>query len=222
MNSTIMKKKNAAVFLNGELELDEDFFRRPENDYSTFNFFCADGGANHAIKLGIKPVAVLGDLDSIKAETLDQLGPDTKFINYPVDKDKTDSQLLLEYLYTLNYRNIHIFAATGGHTDHFLANIFLLLKFPGSKIINRNETITIATNHTQILGCKNHGLSLIPLSNMVKGLRISGCKFNLDNTDISRGSSLTMSNIIDSDVAELNFISGKLLMVITKDNTVDT
>lgn len=217
-----MKKTNAAVFLNGTPELDKDFFCLPENDYSSFNFYCADGGANHAIKLGIKPIAVLGDLDSISSETLAQLGPDTKLIRFPVDKDKTDSELLLEYLYDKGYRNIHIFAATGGDTDHLLANIFLLLRFPGCKIINCKETIVIADKHTQILGCKNHKLSLIPLSNVVQSLSISGCKFNLDNVDVFRGSSLTMSNTINSDIAELNFKTGKLLMVISKDQIADT
>ena len=37
------------------------------NSYSTL--FCADGGANSAMKMGLIPDYIIGDLDSIHEET---------------------------------------------------------------------------------------------------------------------------------------------------------
>ena len=59
---------------------------------------CADGGANHALALGLTPSAVLGDFDSLTPETIRLLeSKGVTLLRFPRDKDKTDLELTLEY-----------------------------------------------------------------------------------------------------------------------------
>ena len=47
----------------------------------------ADGGANHALRLGLQPVAVIGDMDSISPETRAQFGD---VLHHIPEQDSTD------------------------------------------------------------------------------------------------------------------------------------
>ena len=57
----------------------------------------ADGGATHLARLGLRPAAVIGDLDSISAETRAWLGEEC-MVHRP-DQDRTDLDKALEYAF---------------------------------------------------------------------------------------------------------------------------
>ena len=48
--------------------------------------------------------------------------------SFPFEKDETDLELAINWAIDQKPSNIHIFGATGGRMDHFLANIQLLQK----------------------------------------------------------------------------------------------
>ena len=66
----------AVIIGNGEIK-DYDFIagKLRKGDY----IICADGGYRHAVKLGIKPDVLIGDMDSIGDESYDG-----EIINLPV------------------------------------------------------------------------------------------------------------------------------------------
>jgi len=87
----------------------------------------ADGGANHLARLGLRPKAVVGDLDSISPNTRAWLGEDC-MVDRP-DQDRTDLDKALEYGFDeLGIRNLTVLAALGGRTDHDLGNLGLLAR----------------------------------------------------------------------------------------------
>jgi thiamine pyrophosphokinase len=87
----------------------------------------ADGGANHLSRLGLRPTAVVGDLDSISAETRTWLGEDC-MVHQP-DQDRTDLDKALEYAFDVaGVTHLTVLAALGGRIDHDLGNLGLLVR----------------------------------------------------------------------------------------------
>ncbi len=87
----------------------------------------ADGGANHLGRIGLRPDAVIGDLDSISPGIRKFIGED-RMIHRP-DQDRTDLDKALEYAFDeLGLENLTVFGATGGRIDHAVGNLGLLAK----------------------------------------------------------------------------------------------
>lgn len=204
--------ERAAVLLNGEYDLSPDFFRL-SMEYETFDFFCADGGANLAVKLGIVPQLVMGDMDSISIQTRRRLEKQCRFIELPVDKDVSDAEALLNMLNEQGYSEIHIFAATGGRIDQTMFNLQLLQRFPQARIITRDEEISYIARSSRITGKVGCRASLLAISGRVSGLTLEGFQFNLHNRSIESGSTLTLSNVIISSNARVKYDEGALLLI---------
>jgi len=95
----------------------------------------ADGGADLLARLGLRPAAVIGDLDSISPETRAWLGEES-LIERP-DQDRTDLDKALEYAFDdLGVERLTVLAAVGGRIDHDLGNLGLLARLAmGEKLI---------------------------------------------------------------------------------------
>ena len=77
----------------------------------------ADSGADHLARIGLRPAAVIGDLDSISAATRDWLGEEI-LIPRP-EQDRTDLDKALEHAFaTLDLVELTVLAAMGGRPDH--------------------------------------------------------------------------------------------------------
>ena len=79
----------------------------------------ADGGAISAVECGIQPHLIIGDMDSVDPELLENLqtqGAETQ--RYPVEKDETDLQLALLAAAERDARKILVLGALGGRLDH--------------------------------------------------------------------------------------------------------
>ena len=82
----------------------------------------ADGGANHLARIGLRPSAVIGDLDSISAEIRAWLGEDC-MVHRP-EQDRTDLEKALEYAFAeIAVDRLIVLAALGGRTDHDIGNL---------------------------------------------------------------------------------------------------
>lgn len=103
----------------------------------------ADGGANHLARLGLRPKAVVGDLDSISPNTRAWLGEDC-MVDRP-DQDRTDLDKALEYGFDeLGIRNLTVLAALGGRTDHDLGNLGLLARMAmGDRLLFETTDTTV-------------------------------------------------------------------------------
>jgi thiamine pyrophosphokinase len=57
---------------------------------------CANGGANHADKIDIRPDIVIGDMDSLSPKLRTRLeAQNVRLILFPAHKDETDLELAL-------------------------------------------------------------------------------------------------------------------------------
>mgnify|MGYP006333708471 FL=1 len=206
----------AIIFLNGEYNYSKDFF---ENiiDKDT-EIYCADGGTNYCLEYNYIPNYVYGDLDSIKPDVLkkiEDLG--VKIEKFPVDKDYSDFELVLEEIKEKNYKKIYVVGALGKRTDSTINNLFLLEKYKNITVLSETETIFYNDKSFVIEDMKNYRFSMISLDECISDITLIGFKYPLENRYIERGSSILMSNIILTNHAEVRFSRGKIIGILCEE-----
>ena len=205
--------KIAYLFLNGELRGSKKFYL----DFIEKNMgdiYCADGGANICYELGLTPKEIYGDLDSIKNEVKEfYQEKNIKFIKFQVEKDYTDSELILNEIQN-KYNVIYCIAGLGGSIDHELTNINLLDKYSNLIFISQKEKIFKIDSNYKFNNMINTKISFIIFSDEVKGLTLKGFKYNIENLGIKKGEARCISNVIVENEANLLIKSGSLLCVI--------
>src|SRR5437867_3666569 len=91
-------------------------------------FVCADGGANVARAHHVKPAAIIGDLDSVTAETLAHFGDVPQIRDN--DTERTDTEKAIEYVLNQGpFHEITLLGASAGRLDHVLGHVGLLLRY---------------------------------------------------------------------------------------------
>ena len=188
---------------------------------------CADGGARHLKAVNIHPHVLIGDFDSIQAEDkmLFETGK-TLIITHPVNKDKTDTHLCIDWAVENQATDISLLGVTGTRMDFTLANIYLLTKLARkgipARIINSHNEIYLTHDYLELKGWPGEYLSLIPVSEKVKGITLKGLEYKLENAEIQMGDSLGISNMFrkqdkKKSMASVHIREGVLLVIKSKD-----
>ncbi|MGL4392986.1 MAG: thiamine diphosphokinase [Fusobacteriaceae bacterium] len=212
-----MPKNLAYVFLNGELLGSEKFYLNFISENSG-DFFCADGGFSIAKNLGLTPMELWGDMDSIDEKDLAQIISDGKIIlrKFPVEKDFTDGGALVKYLTEQEkYEQIFIIGGLGGDVDHQFTNINLLVTYKYKKIIflTERESIFYAEKNFAFKDLIGKKISFFPLSGSVENISLEGFKYPLKNYNLAQGDTICVGNIITNSVATVKYTSGDLICV---------
>ncbi|MFZ7132053.1 MAG: thiamine diphosphokinase [Eubacteriales bacterium] len=211
----------ALLIANGNIDNDS-YFKAIFEKENYHMILCIDGGLDKIRKMEIVPHLVLGDFDSISSQGIEYIRkhhiPIKKF---SVEKDETDTEIGLNYLMENNYKDITMVGCIGNRMDHTLANIFLLKKLLNhgisGTIINGKNYIYLIDKKTAFLNRKGDIVSLLPLSNSVKGVTTSGLYYPLNEAELVKEKPLGISNIIIKDHAEVTIKEGELLIIISKD-----
>ena len=205
--------KIAYLFFNGQLKGSKKFYsnliEKQEGD-----IYCADGGANIVYQLNLIPKEIYGDLDSIKDEVKDFYAKkNVKFIKFNVEKDYTDSELVLNEI-EKKYDKIYAIAALGGSIDHELTNINLLNRYSNLIFVSQKEKMFKIEKSYNFSNMKNKKVSFIIFSDKVKDLTLKGFKYDVENLDLTKGETRCVSNIIEKTEARLTLKNGALLCVV--------
>ncbi len=218
------------IFSGGHIDTE---FAKEYLDQKKFDMvICADSGLNAAYKLGVKVDCIMGDFDSVSSDIVELYRNDrveaskgVKFVKFPPKKDLTDTDIVLEYVISLNPDEIVILGATGGRMDHFLANVNILMK-PlrngiKSYIIDKYNKIYLIDSEETIERKNLWGkyISFQPLTEKVKNVWLKGFKYTLAGKELTIGESLTISNeMADSESeAVVSFDSGVLIVIESHD-----
>ncbi|NLM96968.1 MAG: thiamine diphosphokinase [Halanaerobiaceae bacterium] len=215
-----MKKEQAVLALNGCLLGTEGEYLDLLGEEEAV-FIAADGGVELFETLGLCPDILLGDFDSLSAEKLDYyIDKGVQIIRYPVKKDETDGELAINFCQENGLHEVMIIGSQGGRIDQQIANIFLLeyASKLGLKALIREPglEIGIARKREIFKNCTGQKLSLIPLSDEVKGISVTGCKYSLLDESLFRWKTRGISNTIVEETAELTVGEGILLYVKTE------
>lgn len=212
--------KKAIVVANGTPQMSWAVQAVVENSTDAL-VICADGGADVALKLGLHPHIIIGDMDSINPDTLQTLErAGTEILRFSPHKDETDLELALLEAAVREVTEIFILAAMGARIDHALSNLYLLtlpaLQNRKVYLIDDNQSVWVAKPGIHPLkGAIGDTLSLIPLQGDVQGITTHGLEYPLSNETLYVGPARGVSNLIISPDANVTFTSGTLLVIHT-------
>jgi thiamine pyrophosphokinase len=186
----------------------------------------ADSGVNYLLKRGIVPDAAFGDFDSVTGDDLTRFEEEIPNLKkFMPEKDETDMELAFNWALEQEPEGIHLFGASGGRLDHLLANIQLIVKplLNGCKIpikiIDRKNIVS--ARMPGIFKVRRDSMkkyvSFIPATLTVSGLTLSGFKYPLENSHISVGSTLCISNELIEEYGTFSFSEGILIVIRSQD-----
>lgn len=164
---------------------------------------CADGGYDHAVKMGIAPSLLIGDFDSITS-----MPNDVETLKYPTKKDMTDSELALTVARERGFFEMLLLGFTGDRLDHAVTNILMLQKFSGAVLRDDNNEICALTDKRVIRGKKGDTVSIIPIGGDLCGITTRGLEYPLNDETLYFGESRGVSNVMESDTAVIECKSG--------------
>ncbi len=200
-------------------------------DYTFYNGFfrpddfviCADGGIAHLIELGVQPDLFLGDFDSCDFSSVKDLPilEHAQIVRHAVRKNETDTQLAVGEALARGMKEIVILGGIGSRADHTLANVFLLKMIleNGAEgvLLNENNEVRLLDRSTVLHPRAGRHISLLPLTAEVSGITLRGLSYPLDNFTMKMGDSIGISNEFTKDDAVIQFKSGLLLVILSKD-----
>ncbi|NLP46631.1 MAG: thiamine diphosphokinase [Epulopiscium sp.] len=203
------------IIVNGMIENYKFYFPWiTEFDY----IICADGGVTHARNFGIIPNIIIGDLDSASLKDIHFFKNQNVPIQvFPTQKDKTDTQLALEFAIEKGASHITIVGALGTRFDHTLANVHLLdislqKKVP-SVLVNEYNCIYMIQDSIHLTKKLGSIVSLIPFTSQVTGVCTEGLFYSLKNATLLSGNSYGISNEMTESEANISIDKGKLLVI---------
>ena len=195
----------AVIIGNGDIK-DYEYIKGKisETDF----IICADGGYNHALKIGITPDVLLGDFDSASGfeDVADR-------IEYPMRKDFTDGELAVMYAVEHGYDSVALIAMTVDRLDHTMADILLLDKCRNGVVIDDNNEIYLLKDKLSINGKKGQTLSIIPINGDAQGITTSGLEYPLCDETLYFASSRGISNVMLADKCEITIKNGMALVI---------
>jgi thiamine pyrophosphokinase len=177
---------------------------------------CADGGANKARLLGIRPHAIIGDLDSISSRTRKHFSRVEKI--HIADQESTDLEKALDFLLKLLIPSATVVGATGGRIDHSLANLSILKKYHKRIRLLFSDPfcdIRIIDNKIVFEAIVGSVISLMPLDRC-EGIQTIGLKYPLDNESLELGEREGASNVVISSPVQITVKKGCLLLFVVK------
>jgi thiamine pyrophosphokinase len=206
------------IFVNGVIPDHSVLQRwvRPGDDV-----IAADGGAHHAVAMGLRPRVVVGDLDSVTPELVAKLtAQGVEMERHPAAKNKTDLELAIERALRDGAQEIILLGALGGRLDQSLANVLLMAQqdWPATiHLVDANEIATVIHGGEAMTLEATVGstVSLLPLSAEVTGITYTGMLYPLNDATLVLGSTRGVSNEVVSAPATVTIKTGIALVIQT-------
>lgn len=173
---------------------------------------CADGGANAAARAGLRPDLIIGDLDSVAAETL------RAFRSVPLrriaEQNSTDLEKAIQWLLRKGFSEIIIAGATGGRLDHVAGNLHVIGKFANRahlRVVEKEGELRPVRKVGTFAYAVGSTLSLIPVSRC-SGITTKGLRWELRNATLELGIRDGTSNRVVTTPVEIRVRKGTLLV----------
>lgn len=203
------------IFANGVIE---DYAALEATFHVGDLLVAADGGLRHLQQMNQTPALLIGDLDSVTPEEVEQASAEGVFVQqFPREKDETDLELALNHVLQAGYKNIRIAGALGGRLDHTLGNINLLLdeRFASCdiRLEDGHQEVFIIRGHAMIEGIAGDIVSLIPAGGDAEGVTTVGLKYPLLSETLRLDRTRGISNVMLDETAEVHLQNGLLICI---------
>ncbi len=175
----------------------------------------ADSGYDYAKMHNISPDYVIGDMDSVQNRTDIQELPEEKRKIVSREKDATDTELGLDYLWEKGIKKVMIIGGGGGRFDHLIGILTLFERNPhpyqwinhNARVVAVDTTLTINTEIGDVL-------SFFPIGSSPCTMESKGLKWPLNGLKWIRGD-MGISNEALENTIEIQVKEGRLIMVKT-------
>lgn len=211
----------ALIVCGHEVEGTPDLLRRLSPGFDVF--IAADRGASILARAGIQPTVIVGDMDSLDAESLAGfVAQGVPIRRHSPNKDATDLELALEFARAEGVEHVTVVGATGGRLDHTLAAVGSIasaidlspeLADPGVHCWLLDHAYRSELMLTEI----GATVSVLALGGPAT-LRSSGLSWPLDGILLPPLSGRGVSNVIESVPATLRVGDGLVLVMCVEDD----
>ena len=179
----------------------------------------ADVGLHHAIDLGLRVNAVVGDMDSVDRAVL--VGAEVngvEVVRSPSDKDLTDTELALRHAIERGANHLTLVTGGGGRLDHQLGVIASLAhrEFAHCLISAWWDTARLDVLHgptsRDVTGTVGEVIGLHAFGGDAHGVTTNGLKWNVSGETFPAHSSRGVSNEFIRSTASISLESGTLIV----------
>ncbi|MGB5896494.1 MAG: thiamine diphosphokinase [Ignavibacteriaceae bacterium] len=184
------------------------------------SLLCADGGADSAIRLGLTPDFIIGDLDSISKETIKKFKNTSQILQYKRQND-TDVEKCLKFAIKNKYNEALLIGVTGNRLDHTICNLGIVLKFftkINLSLLAENSYLKPYTGEVRLKTQKGEIISLYGFDKKTK-ITSKGLKYPLKNISLPFGEKESTSNVSTSNSVQLKIRNG-IIFIIRDFNTM--
>jgi thiamine pyrophosphokinase len=185
----------------------------------------ADSGYDNARSLDVAVDVLVGDMDSISAETLaSAVALGVTIERYPIDKDATDLEIAIDTAIERGATRITVYGGEGGSFSHLLGNalgitanrwadVHIVWKL-GNATVYRALPSSPVSIHTT-LGTL---VTVLPIGDTA-GVTSNGLRWALTDSDLARGTSRGLSNVALDQAVSISVDSGALLIIVEEADT---
>ncbi len=215
--------KNCLIISNGVIS---DFQKIKNNLKAHYGLdkdtlvITADGAVSLCRDMDICPDIIIGDMDSAEKNDIEHfthLNKKIEILEFPKNKDESDTQLAIDYAVKKDCRQIIIIGALGNRIDHTLANIFNMFSenYNGIdlKIIDESFEISVLRKSAGIYGSAGKKISIFSMTPYTFFINTEGLKYKLKNEKLLFSPIRGLSNTFTGNIAEIDFSEGILLIV---------
>ena len=204
--------KKCLILANGKPPTKNVIKTLMKSEYSTL--FCADGGANAAMKMNLSPHYIIGDLDSIRSKTINHFLNKTEIIKLNGQND-TDVEKCLKAAIKKKFNEAILLGVTGDRLDHTFCNLGIVIKYFDKikiKIIAENSLLTAITGHYKLKTFPGETISIYGIDKLTK-ISSKGLKYPLNKIALPFGHKESTSNIALHDEIELKVTGGIIFII---------
>lgn len=207
--------KTVVIYLGGDGPLSF-----PGERTSSHVVIAADSGLELAHAHGIAADVVVGDMDSVDPELLQQyVDSGTKMMKFPQDKNETDFELALDVARQFNAEKLLVVGGGGQRLDQLLANIAILSGYRTNgwltDMVTATEHVAVCrSNQPRTFTCSvGDIISLIPIEGDAIGVTTSGLKWELEDSTLDVHAARGLSNVCVNHDVRIEINSGSLAFI---------
>ena len=175
---------------------------------------CADGGANATLKMNLIPDIIIGDLDSISTNALQEFKSVSKIIRLKRQND-TDVEKCLKFAISKKYDEVLLLGATGNRLDHTFCNLGIVLKFFSKikiSLVAENSFLTAFKGKVKIRTLPGETVSIYGIDDKTK-IVSEGSRYKLKNVALPFGKKESSSNIALGKRVGLKITNGIVFVI---------
>ncbi|MEA3201128.1 MAG: thiamine pyrophosphokinae [Thermoplasmata archaeon] len=180
-----------------------------------------DAGAEALREAGARPDRIVGDMDSVSAETLARFEAEgVPLERHPAQKDETDAALALAHAKGCD--EVLFLGPGGGRPDHALANLHLLAAasaWARVRAADEDGDTYVVTPERELRLDLPEGalLSAIPFDARVEGITYDGLRYPLVEAMMVAGEPYGVSNLAGAPPQRIRVRKGRLIVIVPRE-----